>query len=154
MKYYLNIGTNLGDRHSNLMRAIALLSAGTGGCQVSSIVQSRAWGFDSPHDFLNVGVALTTSKTARQVLDWIHGIEAQLGSPCHRDAAGHYIDRLVDIDIVYIEQDTAAAAHGRHSRWQQVTIDEPGLTVPHPHHMERPFFLTPLRQLRPATFES
>lgn len=152
MKYYLNIGTNLGDRHSNLMRAIALLSAGTGGCQVSSVVQSHPWGFDSPHDFLNVGVALTTSKTARQVLDWIHGIESQLGSPRHRDAAGHYIDRLVDIDIVYIEQDVAAGDTCRHN-WRQVTIAEPGLTVPHPHLMERPFFLTPLRELRPATFE-
>ncbi len=146
MRYYLNIGTNLGDRRHNLMLAIAALSAGTGGCQVSSVMESQPWGFDSPHAFLNVGVAIDTALAPMQVLGWIHDIERQLGSASHRDAAGGYVDRLVDIDIVYAE---ALAPDGR---WQRVGVDSRELTIPHSHLMERDFFLQPLRQLHPATF--
>ena len=41
MRYYLNIGTNLGDRHDNLRRAIAALTGGTGNCTVSPVVESE-----------------------------------------------------------------------------------------------------------------
>lgn len=53
MRYYLNIGTNLGDRHDNLWRAIAALTGGTGNCTVSPVVESEPWGFESENRFLN-----------------------------------------------------------------------------------------------------
>ena len=69
-----------------------------------------------------------------EMLDRIHDIERRLGSASHRDAQGGYIDRLVDIDIVAIDD---------------LVIDTPVLQVPHPHLPERDFFLRPMMQLAP-----
>ena len=138
MRYYLNIGTNLGDRKANLMHAIAALSAGTGGCMVSQMIESEPWGFDSPNRFLNVGVAVDSDLDPHAMLDWLHDIERRLGSASHRKADGSYADRLVDIDIMAIDD-----AEGR-----PVVVDSARLQVPHRHLYDRDFFLIPYRELR------
>ncbi len=138
MRYYLNIGTNLGDRKANLLHAIAALSAGTGGCMVSQMMESEPWGFDSPNRFLNVGVALDSDLEPHAMLDWLHDIEHRLGSASHRNADGSYADRLVDIDIMAIDD-----GQGR-----PVVIDSERLQVPHRHLNDRDFFLIPYRELR------
>ena len=134
MIYYLNIGSNIGDRRDNLYRAVVALAAGTGGCAVSSIVESEPWGFESENSFMNLGVSLSSTMEPQEMLDRIHDIEQRLGSASHRDADGGYIDRLVDIDIVAIDD---------------LVIDTPTLQVPHPHLPERDFFLKPMAQLAP-----
>ncbi len=134
MDYYLNVGSNMGDRRDNLYRAVVALVAASGGCAVSSIVESEPWGFESVHGFMNLGVALSSDLPPQQMLDRLHEIERCLGSASHRDAQGHYIDRLVDIDIVAIDD---------------MIIDTPTLQVPHPHLAERDFFLRPMLQLAP-----
>lgn len=134
MDYYLNIGSNTGNRRDNLYRAIAFLVAGTSGGAVSSIVESEPWGFESDNRFLNLGVKLSSDIEPQQMLERIHDIERRLGSAAHRDADGGYIDRLVDIDIVAIDD---------------MVIDTPTLQVPHPHLPDRDFFLKPMLQLAP-----
>ena len=134
MDYYLNIGSNTGNRRDNLYRAVAFLVAGTSGGAVSSIVESEPWGFESDNRFLNLGVKLSSDIEPQQMLERIHDIERRLGSAAHRDADGGYIDRLVDIDIVAIDDQI---------------IDTPTLQVPHPHLPERAFFLRPMMQLAP-----
>lgn len=136
-RYYLNIGTNLGDRHANLRRAIVALSAGTGGCMVSDIIESEPWGFASSNRFLNVGVAVDSTLEPHDLLDWLHDIEHRLGSASHRNADGSYTDRLVDIDIMAIDDEQG----------NPVVIDTPTLQVPHPHLNDRDFFLIPYHQL-------
>ena len=134
MDYYLNIGSNTGNRRDNLYRAVAFLVAGTSGGAVSSIVESEPWGFESDNRFLNLGVKLSSDIEPQQMLERIHDIERRLGSATHRDADGGYIDRLVDIDIVAIDD---------------MVIDTPTLQVPHPHLPDRDFFLKPMLQLAP-----
>ena len=134
MNYYLNIGSNIGDRRDNLYRAVVALSAGTGGCAVSSIVESEPWGFESGNRFMNLGVMLESDMAPQDMLDRIHDIEHRMGSAAHRDEQGGYIDRLVDIDIMAIDD---------------IVIDTPTLQVPHPHLPERDFFLRPMMQLAP-----
>ena len=134
MNYYLNIGTNIGDRRDNLYRAVVALAAGTSGCAVSSIVESEAWGFESANRFLNVGVSLGSDMSPQRMLDRIHEIERRLGSASHRDEQGNYIDRLVDIDIMAIDE---------------MVVDTPALKVPHVHLAKREFFLRPLQELAP-----
>ena len=134
MNYYLNIGSNIGQRRDNLYRAVVALAAGTGGCAVSSIVESEPWGFESDNHFLNLGVSVSSDLEPQQMLDRIHEIERRLGSDSHRDEQGGYIDRLVDIDIVAVDD---------------MVIDTPTLQVPHPHLAERDFFLRPMMQLAP-----
>lgn len=122
----------MGDRRDNLYRAVVALSAGNGGCAVSSIVESEPWGFESEYRFLNVGVSLCSTMSPQQMLDHIHDIERRLGSLSHRDSEGRYIDRLVDIDIMAIDD---------------LVIDTPTLQVPHPHLPDRDFFLLPMQEL-------
>ena len=80
-------------------------------------------------------------KMLLEVLDWLHDIEHRLGSASHRDADGNYVDRLVDIDIMAIDQWDG-------KQWQAVTVDHPRLQVPHPHLPDREFFLQPYHQLK------
>ena len=134
MDYYLNIGSNIGNRRDNLYRAVAMLVAGTNGGAVSSIVESEPWGFESDNRFLNLGVKFFSDLLPMEMLDRIHDIEHRLGSASHRDDHGNYIDRLVDIDIVAIDD---------------MVIDTPTLKVPHAHLPERDFFLKPMMQLAP-----
>lgn len=134
MIYYLNIGSNIGDRRDNLYRAVVSLSAGRGGCTVSSLVESEPWGFESSNHFMNVGVRIVSDIPPLEMLDRIHIIERRMGSASHRDEKGGYIDRLVDIDIVAIDD---------------MVIDLPMLQVPHPHLANRDFFLIPMVQLAP-----
>jgi 2-amino-4-hydroxy-6-hydroxymethyldihydropteridine diphosphokinase len=134
MNYYLNIGSNMGERRDNLYRAVAYLAAGTSGCAISDIVESEPWGFESDNRFMNLGVMLESEEEPQDMLQRIHDIERRLGSASHRDSQGNYIDRLVDIDIMAIDE---------------IVIDTPDLQVPHPHLAERNFFLEPLMQLAP-----
>ena len=124
----------MGDRRDNLYRAVDFLAAGAGGCAVSHIVESEPWGFESDRRFMNLGVMLESDLEPHQMLERIHDIERRLGSATHRDEQGNYIDRLVDIDIVAIDDQV---------------IDMPDLQVPHPHLAERDFFLRPMMQLAP-----
>ena len=134
MIYYLNIGSNIGDRRDNLYRAVVAIAAIIDECAVSSIVESEPWGFESENRFMNLGVSFDSDIEPQEMLDRIHDIERSLGSASHRDADGGYIDRLVDIDIVAIDD---------------LIIDTPTLQVPHPHLPERDFFLIPMQQLAP-----
>ena len=134
MKYYLNIGSNMGDRRDNLYRAVVALTAGRKYFAVSSIVESEPWGFESENGFLNVGLKLSSRIEPHRMLERIHRIERRLGSASHRDEQGGYVDRVVDIDIVAIDD---------------MVIDTPTLQVPHPHLPERDFFLKPMMELAP-----
>ena len=134
MKYYLNIGSNIGDRRDNLYRAVVALAAGRKYFAVSSIVESEPWGFESENGFLNVGLKLNSRIDPHRMLERIHMIERRLGSASHRDEQGGYIDRVVDIDIVAIDD---------------MVIDTPTLQVPHRHLAERDFFLKPMIELAP-----
>lgn len=131
--YYINIGSNLGDRRGNLMRAITALSALAGGCAVSSIVESEPWGYESDNAFLNVGVMLESDIEPLDMLHRCQEIERRLGSTSHRDEQGNYVDRLVDIDIILAGD---------------LVINTPELTVPHPRMHERDFVTKPLHQLQ------
>lgn len=125
----------MGDRRDNLYRAVVALAACTGGdCAVSPIVESEPWGFESDNRFMNLGVCLQSTMSPWQMLERIHEIERELGSASHRDAQGGYVDRLVDIDIVAIDD---------------LVIDSPSLQVPHRHLPERDFFLIPMQHLAP-----
>jgi len=134
MEYYLNIGSNMGDRRDNLYRAVVALAASAEHCAVSSIVESEPWGFESDNRFMNLGMSLSSTMSPVDMLDHIHEIERRLGSASHRDSRGGYIDRVVDIDIVAIDD---------------LVIDTPTLCVPHRHLAEREFFLRPMMELAP-----
>lgn len=134
MDYYLNIGSNIGDRRDNIYRAVVAMEAGTAGSVTSGIIESEPWGFESDNHFLNLGMWFSSDLEPHAMLKRIHDVERNLGSASHRDADGNYVDRLVDIDIMAIDD---------------LVIDTETLQVPHPRLQLRDFFLRPMMELAP-----
>ena len=135
MTYYINIGTNLGDRQANIAAAVSALERLIGAKALcSDAVTSPPWGYQSNNEFLNIAVAIVCDIAPAQMLALLKRIENMVGTSVHRNAAGEYCDRIIDLDIMAIDQ---------------LTISTPSLTVPHPHLAERIFFVEPFLQLAP-----
>ena len=129
---YLSLGSNLGDRHATMRRAIDMLNAGAGIVdRQSSPIETEPWGFESPNRFLNMCVRLTTTLTPEQLLLATQAIERQLGRTMKSDS-GQYHDRPIDIDIL---------------TYDDLHIATPTLTIPHPLMHERDFVMIPLREI-------
>ena len=131
---FLNVGSNLGNRRMNLSRALAAIEREFGYFELSHTVESPPWGYDSPNTYLNVGVMVLSDLEPPEILRRLQAIERQLGSGNHRNADGSYADRLIDIDIIAIDD---------------MTMDTPELTLPHPRMAERRFVLEPMAELAP-----
>ena len=151
---YLSLGSNLGNRHALLVRAIDLLARRAGRLvRASSFIETEPWGFLSPHPFLNAAVHLQTSLTPQQLLAETQAIERLLGRT-HKtppvvnalpiDDQGvvsgfpadtplpAYADRPIDIDILL---------------YGDLRISTPELTIPHPLMHLRDFVLRPLGEI-------
>ena len=127
---YLGLGSNLGDRHGNIKRAIELLSSRIHVEQISSIYETEPVGFHDQPPFLNAVCQGYTSLEPREILIMAQEVEMTLG----RTATFRNGPRIIDIDIlIYGSQ----------------IIDTPQLTVPHPRLAERAFVLVPLAELAP-----
>ena len=135
MHYFLNIGSNLGNRKLNLSRAVRALEKEFGYFELSNTVESEPWGFDSTNLFLNIAVMIVTDMEPTEVLHKLQAIEKSISPASHRTATGGYADRMVDIDIMAIDE---------------LQIDSEELTVPHRHLGERRFFLEPMNELAPG----
>ena len=131
---YVNIGSNLGDRKVLIERALDKIGETFGYYCKSGFVESEPWGFESTNRFLNVGVAFKSALPPEIILDKLQDIEKDISKISHRDARGNYTDREIDIDIMAIDM---------------MRYESERLKVPHPHLMERDFFLIPLRELAP-----
>lgn len=145
---YLNIGSNRGDSRGLLEKAVCGLAKAfpQAFLRRSHTVRSRAWGYESPHPFLNIGVALdfypgSTVPEPLEVLDTVQALERSIApdSP-HRNADGTYRDRCLDIDIIDIRLDDGTA----------VVMDTPRLTLPHPRAEARAFVMEPMQVLCPG----
>ena len=130
MMVFLSLGTNLGNRERNIKRALCLLNIALGKRYkaVSDIVNTKAAGFDGP-DFLNCVAAYDVRLAPGALLRKCKRIERLMG---RRDAPEYapdgtrvYHNRIIDIDILL---------------YGDMTVDEPGLKIPHPQLEARPFF--------------
>jgi 2-amino-4-hydroxy-6-hydroxymethyldihydropteridine diphosphokinase len=135
MHYFLNIGSNLGCRELNITRAVREIEKLYGYFELSKKVESEPWGFDSPNSFINVAMMIITEDSPREVLARLKEIEQRISPRSHRKSDGSYADRVIDIDIMAIDE---------------LIIDEEGLKVPHPHLAERDFFIRPFLELAPG----
>lgn len=137
MTAHINIGSNLGDSLALIEQAaagIALLASDGTAMRRSRIVESEPWGFTSTHRFLNMGVEITTNLPPNELLHRLQTIERIISTSSHRNADGGYTDRLIDIDLICMEQ---------------TVTDTPTLTLPHPRMHLRQFVLEPLMELSP-----
>lgn len=139
MVTYLGIGTNLGDRTNNLTRAVALINAQVGVVLTcSSFIETAPWGFTSNHHFLNAVLKVDTPFAPDELLRTTQSIEKQLGRD-HKTVDGNYTDRVIDIDILLYED---------------ITMNTPELTIPHPYILQRDFVYIPLGEIAPEVLEA
>ena len=138
---YLGLGSNLGDRRQNLNRAIQLIGERVGTVlRQSSFIETEPWGFESEHTFLNAVILCETDKTPREVLQITQQIERDMGRRKKTLSSllislfsyKRYSDRPIDIDILM---------------YDDLTVDEPDLKIPHPLMHERDFVMIPLKEI-------
>lgn len=130
---YLGLGSNIGDRQQCIADAIRLISERVGAVlRQSSMIETEPWGFKSKHKFLNGVILCETDKSPREVLTLTQQIERDLGRT-RKSRSSRYHDRPIDIDILL---------------YDDLTIDEPDLRIPHPLMHERDFVMIPLNEIR------
>lgn len=134
MRYYLNLGSNLGNRLLHLTRAIKAIGEEFGPYEASDMVESDPWGFDSTNSFINIGLSICSDDEPEDMLLKLKRIERSLSDGDHRHGDGTYADREIDIDIM--------ASDGP-------PYESDCLCIPHRHLHERFFFLRPLAELAP-----
>jgi 2-amino-4-hydroxy-6-hydroxymethyldihydropteridine diphosphokinase len=127
---YLSLGSNLGDRQSNLRNAIGRLLEVGDVVEVSSLYETEPVAVTDQPWFLNCAVELQTDLTPREFLAGILAIEKSMGR-LRTQPKG---PRLIDMDILLFGSQT---------------IRTPELTVPHPAMAERRFVLEPLAEIAP-----
>ena len=131
---YLGLGTNLGDKEANLKAAIEEIRKRVGEVtSLSAFHASEPWGFTSENTFLNAVCCLSTDFSPIEVLRLTQDIERTLGR-LKKSVDGQYSDRLIDIDILL---------------YDNLHIDTPELTIPHPLMWERDFVMIPLHEIAP-----
>ena len=135
MRAYVGLGGNLGDRRALLDAAVEALrrEPGIEVVAVSSYRETEPVGVVDQPPFLNGAVAVETTLAARELLDRLLAVERSLGRM--REGEERHGPRTIDLDLLLYGAET---------------VDEPGLTVPHPRLAERAFALEPLVELDPA----
>ena len=128
---YLGLGSNLGDREDNLRRAVSLLSRRASLIALSSVYETKPWGYASQPAFLNVACLLETSLSPQDLLELAQSVERDLG----RVPSFRYGPRVIDVDILLYGDEV---------------IETPLLQVPHPRLWQRGFALTPLAEIAPG----
>lgn len=123
---YLGIGSNLGDRIDNLCNAIKLLQNDSIDIiKCSNIYETDPRYITEQPSFLNIVLDIITEYSPLKLLNHVQNIENAM----LRIRQVKFGPRNIDIDIL---------------TYDDVHVNSPELTIPHPLMFERNFVLTPL----------
>lgn len=131
----LALGGNLGDVRATLDRAVAALCDGV---EVRLLLRSSdyrtpPWGITDQPPFVNLCIAVATELSARRLFARTQEVERALGRD--RSKEQRWGPRPIDIDLL---------------AYDDLTLAEPDLTLPHPRLFERAFVLVPLAEIVPG----
>ena len=130
---YIGLGSNLDGPRRHVERAMSELGAlpATSLTAQSALYSSTPIGPRGQPDYVNAVACLETGLTPRGLLDALQGIELQHG----RKRGGiRWGPRPLDLDILL---------------YDELSIDEPDLRIPHPGIAGRAFVLLPLSDVAP-----
>jgi 2-amino-4-hydroxy-6-hydroxymethyldihydropteridine diphosphokinase len=132
VRAYLALGSNLGDRAAHLQRAVDALAAArsVAVAAVSRVYETAPVGGPPQEAFLNAVVGVDTDLDPYPLLALAHDLERD----AERERGERWGPRTLDVDILLYEN---------------VQMDSPDLTIPHPRMWERGFVLAPLRDVAP-----
>jgi 2-amino-4-hydroxy-6-hydroxymethyldihydropteridine diphosphokinase len=127
---YLSLGSNLGDRLIFLREALHFLETHdhVDLAAISSIYETDPIGLPEQPAFLNIAVRVATTLSPLELLHLCQQAENHF----QRDRTVHWGPRTLDIDLL---------------TYEDITIDTPELTLPHPRMNEREFVQIPLLEL-------
>jgi 2-amino-4-hydroxy-6-hydroxymethyldihydropteridine diphosphokinase len=127
----LLLGSNIGDKSRNLMRAMERLDAMFGiPLEVSSVMETPPWGKTDQDSFLNMALVYSSNIKPAVLLDSILNLEIDLG----RVRQEKWGPRLIDIDIIF---------------YGNMVYQSDVLEIPHPYMHQRKFVLEPLMEIIP-----
>ena len=128
---FLLLGTNKGDKNSNLEVSMSLLQRKATLKTKSSLYETAAWGKTDQPSFLNQVIEVNTEQTPEELLEFILSIELEMG----RIRKEKWGERLIDIDILY---------------YGTKVVHIENLSIPHPEIQNRRFTLAPLVEICPT----
>jgi 2-amino-4-hydroxy-6-hydroxymethyldihydropteridine diphosphokinase len=130
----VGLGGNIGDVRTTLDRALEAFCDGSDVQLVarSSDYATPPWGVVDQPPFVNRCIAVETALAPRALLDRALAVERNLGRDRGREQ--RWGPRAIDIDVL---------------TYDDVALEEPGLTLPHPRLFERAFVLVPLAEIVP-----
>ncbi len=128
---YVGIGSNLGNREENCLKAIRLMEEqGIKVVKRSSLYETEPWGVKDQPMFINMVIEAETELGPEELLTVLKSIESAMG----RTETKRWGPRVIDLDILF---------------YNNLILDTPELRIPHPYIQERPFVLTPLGEIAP-----
>lgn len=131
---YIGIGSNLGDKRNNCLKALGMLGQ-IPGCELiahSDLYLTKPVGVEDQDWYLNGVASISTSISAQKLLKGLLGIETRMGRIRHNKE--RWASRIIDLDILVFGKEI---------------IHEKNLTVPHPLMHVRRFVLEPIVDLAP-----
>ncbi|WP_456434067.1 2-amino-4-hydroxy-6-hydroxymethyldihydropteridine diphosphokinase [Thermosulfuriphilus sp.] len=131
-RIYVGIGSNLGDKRKNCLRALCLLEeAGIFILKTSSFYLTEPVGFKSPNWFINLAIEAETDLAPEELATVLFKIERSLGRVRPRQGIS---DRIIDLDLLF---------------YDELVLRSSFLTIPHPRAHQRHFVLKPLVEIAP-----
>jgi len=130
-RVFIGIGSNLGERRANCLRAVSeLQKMGIKIIRQSSMIETEPWGVAEQPRFINMVVEAETDLTPEALLQRLKDCERRLG----RTESYLWGPRLIDLDILF---------------YNDMVIDTGELKIPHPEIPHRDFVLIPMCELAP-----
>lgn len=125
---YIGIGTNIGDKKNNIIKALGELSKFNIIKKISKLYKSKAWGYKEQDDFFNIAIKIETDFNPFELLNNLKKIEEAIG----REKSFRWGPRIIDLDILLYENRVISTVK---------------LTVPHKEMINRLFVLIPLKDI-------
>jgi 2-amino-4-hydroxy-6-hydroxymethyldihydropteridine diphosphokinase len=128
------LGGNVGDVRATFQKAIGYICGMTQATLLarSSDYSTPPWGEAQQADFINACIEIETSLDPHALLFALQKIEVKFGRD--RTHERRWGPRTLDLDLI---------------AYDDVTMQTPELTLPHPHLFERAFVLVPLAEIAP-----
>ena len=131
---FILLGGNVGDKSKIFSKTKKLIGARIGLItKMSSVYTTESWGFESDL-FWNQVIIVESELDPLPILSQTQAIEREMGRI--KKSAG-YEARIIDIDLLF---------------YDDLELNTPDLTIPHPKIGERKFVLIPLNELEPEKY--
>ncbi len=130
---YIGVGSNVGDAFENCLQGVIAVIGNERATFValSSLYRTSPVSPVAQSDFLNCALKIAWRGAPRELLSFLRKVETGLG----RTRGVRFGPRTLDLDILFFDD---------------LVLDTPGLTIPHPRLHQRKFVLVPCLEIDPG----